>query len=113
MCVVIINPKLTIGSDLVAKAFHDTFRNELEEYTDVRCLKTTMHLHTTSIQPDEVVVIFNNKYDQEYSENVLGILSHALEIGCVVIPVSLFEQSRAPASIISRLQSFEVVDQLR
>ncbi|WP_342417578.1 TIR domain-containing protein [Paenibacillus sp. FSL R10-2782] len=112
MGAVLINPNLTIGDDSVADDFYHKLRSELEEYTDVRSLKTAMHLHSTSLQSDEVLVIFN-KQDQEYSENILLLLRHALEKDCVVIPVSLYEQSRTPATLISHIQSFEVVDQLR
>lgn len=112
MSVTIINPMLTIGEDQVAEAFYDTFRVELEEYTDVRCLKSAMHLHTVSLQSDDMIVIFNND-NEEYSENVLALLRQALELKCVVVPVSLYNETRTPAKLISHLQSFEVVDQLR
>lgn len=112
MGAVLINPILTIGDDPVADDFYHIVRSELEEYTDVRSLKTAMHLHSTSLQSDEVLVIFNKQND-EYSENVLQLLRHALLMNCVVIPVSLYKESRTPAPIISLIQSFEVVDQLR
>lgn len=112
MSAVIIHPKLTLGENAVAETFYETFRNELEEHTDVRNFKTAMHLHNTEINADEVVVIFN-RGDQEYSENVLGVLRQALERKCTVVPVALFEYTRTPVSLCSHLQSFEVVDQLR
>ncbi|MGG3882423.1 TIR domain-containing protein [Brevibacillus panacihumi] len=112
MGAVIIHPKLTLGDNAVADAFYETFRNELEEHTDVRNLKTMMHLHTATLQSDELVVIFNRE-DQDYSENVLGVIRQALELGCTLVPVALFEHTRNPASLCSHLQSFEVVDQLR
>lgn len=112
MGAVIIHPELTIGDNAVADNFYETFRNELEDHTDVRNLKTMMHLHTATLQSDEVVVIFNRE-DQDYSENVLGVIRQALEVGCALVPVALFEHTRYPVSLCSHLQSFEVVDQLR
>ncbi|MBY0010811.1 SLOG domain-containing protein [Paenibacillus typhae] len=112
MSVVLINPILTIGEDPVAEVFYQTLRTELEEYTDVRSLKTAMHLHSASIQPEEVLVIFNNK-DNNYSENILAFLRQAIDKVCFIIPVALYKELRYPADIISHLQSFEVVDQLR
>ncbi|GIP12434.1 hypothetical protein J1TS5_46040 [Paenibacillus macerans] len=112
MGAVLINPNLTIGDDTLADTFYYLLRSELEDYIDVRSLKTAMHLHEVSLQSDDVLIIFNNQ-GQEYSENILLLLSNALEIGCEIIAVSLYEQTRTPASLISHLQSFEVVDQLR
>ncbi len=112
MSVTIIDPKLTIGKNTVAEQFYETFLDELEKYTSVTVLKNVMSLHTTELQADSVVVIFN-RGDQEYSENVLSVLRQALEFSCRVIPVALFEHTRMPASLCSNIQSFEVVDQLR
>lgn len=110
--VILIHPNLTIGKDTVADLFYNVLRDELEEYTEVRNLKTAMHLHSVTILSGEVIVIFNNQ-DQDYSENVILLLKHALEIDCTIIPVSLDKNTRTPAELISHIQSFEVVDQLR
>ncbi|OXL85838.1 hypothetical protein BCV73_24240 [Paenibacillus sp. SSG-1] len=112
MGAVLLSPNLTIGNDTLTDTFYYLLRSELEDYVDVRSLKTTMHLHEISLQTDDVLVIFNNQ-SQEYSENILLLLNCALEIGCQIIPISLYEPTRTPASVISHIQSFEVVDQLR
>ncbi|MCP1186038.1 TIR domain-containing protein [Paenibacillus sp. 1781tsa1] len=112
MSVILIHPNLTIGNDTVAESFYHVLRTELEEHTDVRGLKTAMHLHSVSIQSDEVLIIFN-KQTEDYSQNVLYVLRQALETNCTIIPVSLYQQTRSPADMIGHIQSFDVVDQLR
>lgn len=113
MGAVIIHPKLTLGdNNSVAETFYETFRNELEEHIDVRSFKTMMHLHTATLLREEVVIIFNRE-DQDYSENILNVIRQALEIGCTIVPVALFEYTRSPVILCSKLQSFDVVDQLR
>jgi hypothetical protein len=110
--VIILDPRLTLGHDLVGEAFSDTLRNELEEYVDVRKLRTVMNLLDLSLYSDDLIVIFN-KDDQDYSENILEILRQAIDLKCDVISVALYESNRTPAAVISHVQSFEVVDQLR
>lgn len=112
MSAVIINPKLTIGNDPVAEALYETLHKELDEYVNVCSLKSATHFQTTTLQSDDVIVIFN-KENEEYSENILILLGEALDLGCFVVPVSVYENTRSPASIISRFQNFDVVEQLR
>lgn len=74
MKVVLLDPKLTIGNDPLAEKFCEILESELLEYVGVEHISTTMSLHSVTIQRDDLIIVFNTKKDQEYSQNIQDFL---------------------------------------
>jgi hypothetical protein len=112
MTVFIVDPRLTTPDAPDAPAFVDRFRREIERHLPVSVLSAPAAVASASVGAGDVVAIINpaSGFEDRY---VLGLLERAAQAGATFMPVAMSEHTRRPAGASDRVQSFDVVDELR
>ncbi|BBB90273.1 MAG TPA: TIR domain-containing protein [Methylomusa anaerophila] len=112
MKVYVVDPKITLGHNVVALAFYNTCRIELEKHVETTSIMTEIVMESAK-PTDQDVMVFFNRADQAYPEYFISFLQDVLRTGCGVFPVAIAENHRYPPEIASSHQSYDVAEQLQ
>ncbi|MFE3898553.1 MULTISPECIES: TIR domain-containing protein [unclassified Priestia] len=114
----LIHPDLTLGPNTIANNFFKVCRDELIESIEVLIINSEQVLVSARPTHHDVVVFFN-KSDQDYSSGIINFLNDVIDgksanqVRNDVIPIAIGKDMRIPPLVISQVQSFDLVDELR
>lgn len=108
----IVDPNITLELNVVASAFYNSCRTEIERHVEMTSITNEMVIET--IRPtDEDVLIFFNRSDQTYPGYFISFLQDVKKTGCAIFPIAVTEGHRYPPQIVSTHQSYDVAEQLQ
>lgn len=112
MAVYFIHPSLTDVEDDVSKKFYNSCCRELEKHIILTKIQTDIVLSSVQFKQDDVIVFFNRS-DQNYDQNFISLIQEAKDVQALAIPVSINRDSRTPPEILSKIQSYDFIEELR
>lgn len=114
----LIHPDLTLGSNTIANNFFKVCRDELIKSIEVLIINNEQVLVSARPTNHDIVVFFNRE-DQDYSDEFINFLNDVIvrksanQVRQDVLPMAIGKGMRIPPSIVSQVQSFDLVDELR
>ncbi len=112
MKVYFIHPSLTIATNEQAENFYVICSKEMEEHIEVVHVKSTTVMLSIDIV-DEDIIVFFNRNDQNYNLHFTAFLTCAIENKAQFFPIAISKYHREPPILLSKSQSFDVVEALR
>lgn len=114
----LIHPSLTVGESPIAIEFYEVCQDELSQHVQISPIRNEMVLKSVKLSKDDTIVFFNRN-DQNYSPSFVSLLKDLYEVKNVeeikndVFPIAIESDMRTPPELISSIQSFDLIDQLR
>lgn len=111
MTVYIIDPLLTLGVHEDATIFATYCIRELEQHVTTSRLASRYTLAAAKVSRDDIVILFNGPPTTEPA--VHEFLDRGDRAGIQFIPVAIDQSVRRPLGAAARVQSFDLIDELR
>lgn len=112
MNVFCVDPRLTIGDREDARVFFETCVREMELHIPIVRLLSRAVVSASHPGQNDLVLLLNGTEDTVAPE-VIELQERAAEVGTGFLPVAIDSPVRKPIGIASRVQSLDVVEELR
>ncbi|EDT75417.1 TIR domain-containing protein [Clostridium butyricum] len=117
MNIYFINPQLTVGENEETENFFYICTKEIGKYFSINQVNSKMALSSLIINNKDRLIFFN-RCDQNYDESIILILKKFRSlytdetVGKYVYPIAIDSDFRCTPDIISKPQSFDIVEEL-